>query len=295
MRKIALFFAFIFAAGIAFADKSRFYKNGKVIDTMFVDATDGLRVREEPSLKGKKVCALQHRMAVKVVAVGKEVTLDGIKAPWVEIVVPKYEWKGDEVEFGWVFGGYLKKEQPKFTAPKTAAELRQYLVSVEKFDEYENDEVCYYKLNFWDSGRFWRGKDGSGIGEGGTWNAVSKDTVEFHTEYVMEFEDEYSWELKLVFESDGSFHFDAGESVNYCYPSFAQDNASVYSTTRHGNFIDWLADVKYWSPYDTPIEERVMELIKWGISAEGTKFEQMYHDYWNPIMAEHQKKADSGK
>ncbi len=38
-----------------------------------------------------------------------------------------------------------------------------------------------------------------------------------------------------------------------------------------------------------------MELIEWGISAEGTKFEQMYHEYWNPIMAEHQKKADSGK
>ncbi|WP_277950583.1 hypothetical protein [Treponema zioleckii] len=37
MRKIALFFAFIFAAGIAFADKSRFYENGKVIDTMYVE------------------------------------------------------------------------------------------------------------------------------------------------------------------------------------------------------------------------------------------------------------------
>ena len=41
-------------AGIAFADKSRFYENGKVIDTMYVDSAEGLRVRNAPNLSGKK-------------------------------------------------------------------------------------------------------------------------------------------------------------------------------------------------------------------------------------------------
>ena len=35
------------------------------------------------------------------------------------------------------------------------------------------------------------------------------------------------------------------------------------------------------------------DAIKMGISAKGTKYEEQYHDYWNPVMAEHQKKADA--
>ena len=41
--------------------------------------------------------------------------------------------------------------------------------------------------------------------------------------------------------------------------------------------------------------ELLIELIKAGVSAEGSDYEQQYHDYWNPIMAEHQKKADKKK
>ena len=44
---------------------------------------------------------------VKVVAIGKEDTIDGITAPWVEILIPRYEWKGEKAEYGWVFGGYV--------------------------------------------------------------------------------------------------------------------------------------------------------------------------------------------
>ena len=32
--------------------------------------------------------------------------------------------------------------------------------------------------------------------------------------------------------------------------------------------------------------------IQAGISAKGTEYEQQYHDYWYPIMEEHQKKVD---
>lgn len=37
-----------------------------------------------------------------------EVSIDGIKSAWVEIVLPQYLWSGPNAEFGWVFGGYLK-------------------------------------------------------------------------------------------------------------------------------------------------------------------------------------------
>ena len=106
-KKILLLLLLFNALALAFADKSRFYKDGKVIDTMYVDSEDGLKVRDYPSLKSKRICGLPHRLPVKVVAVGKEETIDGISAPWIEILVPSYEWKSGEPEYGWVFGGYV--------------------------------------------------------------------------------------------------------------------------------------------------------------------------------------------
>ena len=293
-----LFILTLFAASV-FADKKRFYENGKVIDTMYVDAEDGLRVRDFPSLISNRLCALPHRLAVKIVAIGKEETIDGITAPWVEILLPLYEWKGDEPKYGWVYGGYLSKEQPKFFAPKNAAELEKYLVSVEKFAEYENneDKKQYYVFYFSNDGRFRHGVDESGIGQGGEWAALSKNTVRFHTTYVgEEYKDDRIWELEFVFENDGSFHYHERGVDFYCYPSFSNsNNASLYSVTSKGNFITWY-DVRSerWNPND-PIDEYVKARIKWGISAKGTKFEGLYRDYWDPIMKEHQEKADAIK
>ena len=77
LRKSTVFaFILLFALTAAFADKARFYQNGKVIDTMYVDSAEGLRVRDKPSLKSNRLCALQHRLPVKVVAIGKEEKID---------------------------------------------------------------------------------------------------------------------------------------------------------------------------------------------------------------------------
>ncbi|WP_191017120.1 hypothetical protein, partial [Treponema zioleckii] len=92
MKKlICILFSFTILAASSFADKSLFYENEKVIDTMYVDSEEGLRVRDYPSLKSNRLCSLQHRFPVKVVAIGKEETIDGITAPWVEILIPRYE------------------------------------------------------------------------------------------------------------------------------------------------------------------------------------------------------------
>ena len=40
-------------------------------------------------------------------------------------------------------------------------------------------------------------------------------------------------------------------------------------------------------------EKAVSDFIKSGVSVKSTKFEQQYHEYWNPIMEEHQKNADT--
>ena len=49
-RSLLIFLLLNFAIISVFADKSRFFDNGKVIDTMFVDSENGLRVRDKPSI-----------------------------------------------------------------------------------------------------------------------------------------------------------------------------------------------------------------------------------------------------
>ena len=92
-KSVWILFSLTVLIASIYADKSRFYENGKVIDTMYVNSADGLKVRDYPSLKSNRLCGLQHRLPVKVVAIGKEETIDGITAPWVEILIPKEEWK----------------------------------------------------------------------------------------------------------------------------------------------------------------------------------------------------------
>ena len=82
MKKIVcVLFSLIFLVSSTFADKSRFYENGKVIDTVYVDSEDGLKVRDYPSLKSNRICGLSHKMRLQVVAVGKEETIDNITDP----------------------------------------------------------------------------------------------------------------------------------------------------------------------------------------------------------------------
>ena len=119
MKKvICILFSLTVLVASTFADKSRFYKNEKVIDTMYVNAGDGLRVRDKPSLKSNRLCGLPHNFPVKIIAIGKEETIDGITAPWVEILIPQYEWKSVEPEYGWVFGGYLSRDSLILFLPK---------------------------------------------------------------------------------------------------------------------------------------------------------------------------------
>lgn len=275
----------------AFADKSLFFENGKVIDTMYVNSKEGLKVRDKPSLKSNRICGLPHRIPVKIVAIGKEETIDKITAPWIEILLPVYEWKSDKAEYGWVFGGYLSSKQPDFVAPKTPWELEQYLTSIRAWDEYKNNnsKERYYVFIFGKDKRFWHGKDGSGIGEGGEWKVLSKDAVQFHTGYVMEYDENYYWDLTFKFQKDGSFYADN----DYYYPSYeSPEDSALYSVTSKGNLIDYYLGIEYWSPYSTPMETKIMEAISWGISAKGTAYEEKYHNYWAPIMEEHQIAAD---
>lgn len=80
-------------------------------EVMYVTASDGLRVRSEPSLGAKKIDTLAFGEYVLVAKKGEVVTIDGITAPWVKIVVGDESEESYRDKNGWVFGGYLSKNE----------------------------------------------------------------------------------------------------------------------------------------------------------------------------------------
>lgn len=171
MKKVLTFLTIIlFAAAGIFADKNSFYKDGQLVDVLYVDASSGLRVRSEPSLKAQKIGTVDYRMAVKPVLVGDETTIDGIKSNWIKILLPLETIKTGHISYGWVFGGYLsKKPAPFSTKGWTDEDLYNYLgrfswiVDGRTFTEYGKNRKYHCGLME------------SGGGGAGTYSASAKN------------------------------------------------------------------------------------------------------------------------
>ncbi|MBQ1591806.1 MAG: hypothetical protein II077_07175 [Treponema sp.] len=336
MKKIIsalLVTTFVMAA--AFADKSLFYENGKVLDTMYVNSEDGLKVRDLPSLKSNRICGLAHRLPVKVVAVGKEETIDGITAPWIEILVPRYEWKGGNPEYGWVFGGYLSKFQASFVKPKNAAQLEQYLKCGNWMLPDESTysgpgykEGYYYNFfteyhytysktkNFLDSDRSWFFQNYDDDDNQTSWKALNSHQIQVHW-YIPESTNGHVEQMdkKEILEIDPI-------DESQCYINGKKYLNKPFENRRHWYYEDVVKmPLIYKSAYsdnNSKVEiingvskallhysqetqglwelrnRMITSLIKHGVSAKGSDYEKEYRDYWDPIMEEHQKKADEG-
>lgn len=319
LRRIALAICAALLASAACADRAGFFKDGKPLGRMFVDSAEGLRVRERPSLGAARVCGLSHRSPVKVIAVGREETIDGITAPWVEILIPRYEWKGGEPEFGWVFGGYLKPEQPDFVAPKDARELADYLSTHLSWAFYDKHGESIGFMHFYRDGSFseihprpgdpgYRDRDFSdGERWYGTWRALGSSTFSVSASNP-ETGETLSRAVSLVSIGD----------VWWCESLESQSAATMFSskpvegnayheikTVRDGSVLKtkgaYLSD--YWGGlypdreyYDgerySPPKALLMEYTKAGINVDSYKNGYMFDSYWDPIIAEHQRKAD---
>ncbi|MCR5081050.1 MAG: SH3 domain-containing protein [Treponema sp.] len=323
-------FVLLFALTAAFADKSRFYENGKVIDTMYVDSAEGLRVRDKPSLKSNRLCVLPHRLPVKVVAIGKEATIDGITAPWVEILIPCYEWKNKNIqEFGWVFGGYLKKEQREFLTPKNKEELTQYLESsfwhlswfcggsaLSYYGYFENGKIyavetnglrTNYSFNEMKYLTTFRAVSGdkyytSGYSFYSPSNPYTKDEIEQYlfVEGIYSFtnidEESFSnygteWnreDLVWDFYPSKTFFGVINGEVKF-NPSEILYNKRIYAIIYGNNTMQRFQEV---GELTADFAKKCIEI---GISAVDTAYYNTYRSYWNPIMEEHQQKADAMK
>ncbi len=261
--------------------------NDHLVDTMYVDSPEGLRLRYSPGLGSSTICVLPHRFPVKVVDASNEVTIDNTTAPWFQIVVPRYQWSGDYPEYGWVFGGYLNENQPDFIIPETARQLERYL----SFSHWWVNGTPY-EFQFKQSGEYWRGVPGSGIGETGKWKALTDNKIELLCNFIME-ENEINETSELyvqvideyTFKINSDIHL-SGFGKNDTYFVEGYEDSSIlgseylYSKDSFGKTILEQSNI---------CDEFIPYAIAAGVSAEGTKYEQMYHDYWSPIIKNGQR------
>lgn len=331
MKKvICILFSFVILFTSVFADKSRFYEKGKVIDTMYVNSEEGLRVRDYPSLKSNRLCGLGHRLPVKIVALGRIETIDGITAPWVEILLPSHEWKSEKTaEYGWVFGGYLSAKQPEFQIPQNKDQLRQYLESSfwdlsweyggtedPHYGYFENGKIyaveqdwqkSHYYLNemkylvtfspvsgdkyYSDEYSFWmkpsvyvKDKVQQFLFKKGTFEITHIDDYWFTNRYGSACEDDFVWE----FYAHRIFLGELGSGVIFDSTEMLY-NKRMYAIIKGKNAMQWLIEK------DALTKDFANKCIEMGLSALDTPYYDDYRNYWDPIMREHQRKADAMK
>jgi hypothetical protein len=80
---------------------------------MYVTSEEGLNVRNAPSLDSNRITTLIFGEQVRVYEKGPRVAIDGMTDYWYRIF-----YSGDSSNYGWVFGGYLSKEEPLYIIDK---------------------------------------------------------------------------------------------------------------------------------------------------------------------------------
>jgi len=296
MKRKSIVISFLFLLIVfASADSNKFIVNGKIVNIMYVDSLEGLRVRDNPNLNGNRICNLTHSMPVKIVAIGKETIIDQITAPWVEILIPRYEWKNDQPEYGWVFGGYLSLAKPVINIKNPSQkELEIFLTS----KLWILDKSSFLK-EFTHHGKYYSLKLASGGIVAGTYNVISSNTVNLKTQfgdedYVSKVETSV---LKITIITEDRIMIN-----DEIYNSYI--DASSYDIKDISDFIysKYYGESLYKyifinNPYNfeyTEIQKKQItdELIKYGVSAEGSDYVNRFNAYWYPIVNNFQAKIE---
>lgn len=314
MKKIiSLLFIFTVLITYVFSDKNSFYENGKVIDVMYVNSKEGLRVRNKPTLVGSnKIVTVPHGVIVKIVAIGQEENIDELCAPWVEILIPSYLWKSDTPEYGWVYGGYLTKKRPTGTLRHLyGKELESYLISIKNWEPDGLTSMWFYDDHTF---RYATDKVYGMRPLEGRWEVKDNTIVLYHSDKP---NNEY---LKVINTEKGYFEVTGAEYVDngkYCadfYEAVEENNlladTEVFYFLDDYNFIDSSFYLNYskseivkkliirgFRPYEYE-DSNVFQYYKENYDYHSPNFIEymkMYRNYWDPIMKEHQKKVDAMK
>lgn len=269
------------------AESKKYYKNEKLKNTMYVNSLEGLKVRDNPDLSAKRICGLMNAMPVKIIGVGKEIEIDGIKDNWVKILIPAYEWKSENPEYGWVFGGYLSEQKIKYDL-KSTVDIKNLLMSKSWVDE----KYSSFLKTFCKDGTFAFSKLASGGGDAGEFFIKDINTLvikgSFYDEYGKSKEYTNSFSLKIIDEN--KIQINGENYVPYIdalsYPLEVGNHQIIdfiYGDYEGKSIYDFIF-LK--NPYDYEYSEKekkdiAEKLIKYGVDATGTKYEKSYDVYWS--------------
>ena len=79
------------------------------------DDSKDVNIYKNPDVKSEVVFK-ENFFYANISAIGKKAKINGIESHWVEIVLPRFLWKGDDPEYGWVFGTNVNfDEKYKYT------------------------------------------------------------------------------------------------------------------------------------------------------------------------------------
>ncbi len=195
MKKYFILSVLIFCSNFLFSLDAKYFENNKNIDYLYVKSPEGLRIRNKPDLSGNKIGVLYDRMKVKIISVGKETTIDGIKSNWIKILLPVETAQAKENVYGYIFGGYMTdKLDPFSTKEWTDKDLQRYLCRF----SWVTGIRAYYQFDA--DGSYKMGRLESGAGGYGKYTvSIKNKTITVKASYGDEdFESEVKTEIYKI-------------------------------------------------------------------------------------------------
>ena len=288
MKKIILAVMLGLITGSLFGESNDYFNKNKNIDILYVNATEGLRVRDSASLYSKKIGTLFDRMVVKVVSIGNEAEIDGIKSNWVQILLPIETINTGSNVYGWVFGGYLTEKLFPFSTEKWSdADLQRYL---SRFSWVSDNR--YRKFS--PEGKYFFGLLESGMGGSGKYSvSIKNKTITLSVSYG---DEEYKGPVekeiyKILDIKEDSLLLEFKGSEVTLLPAFTNSNfwrKVARETMRFSSFDEPAMNALRFSFVTSmiknlPIKDTTVlwsNLIKMGVKLDNQEFIHEYNKTW---------------
>lgn len=291
MKKYFILSVLIFCSNFLFSLDAKYFENNKKIDYLYVKSPEGLRIRNKPDLSGNKIGVLYDRMKIKIISVGEETTIDGIKSNWIKILLPIETAQANENVYGYIFGGYMTDKLDTFSTNEwTDKDLQRYLCRF----SWVTGINSYYQFDA--DGSFKMGRLESGAGGYGKYTvSMNNKTISVKASYGDEFfESEVKteiYEIKKIEEDKITLNIDNREFTlrpsltNDCFYRFLplkNFNPSSFELPSYNALMfSFSSDLIKNIDSKDFVKNSMHNLIKMGIYIEDEEYKKEYNLYWN--------------